>query len=84
MTAKILGRFFFLLSCLLIISPVFAENNFVLPQSNAPSRTYLPGDLVHIVVGSPANVVKVVAEMPNGERVTLDFERRTHIWHGLW
>ncbi|MFA6170722.1 MAG: hypothetical protein WCV63_10640 [Negativicutes bacterium] len=80
MTKKI----FCLLLGLLIISPAFSADNFNLPQSSARPRTYLPGDLVHLVVGAPANVVKVTALMPDGETLTLDFERRTHIWHGLW
>lgn len=45
---------------------------------------YLPGDLVHIVVGAPSNVVQIITTMPDGQRISLDFERRTHTWHGHW
>jgi hypothetical protein len=47
-------------------------------------KAYLPGDLVHIVAASPSNVVSVIAQTPDGQRLDLDFERRTHTWHGFW
>jgi hypothetical protein len=82
---KIDRRFGLVLLCLLIGCPLLAQENIgSVPRSAITPRTYLPGDLVHLVVGAPSNVVQVIAAMPDGQRLTLDFERRTHIWHGLW
>lgn len=79
------------LGCLLLIMYILMYTPAAAQQSvgsvSAPAETtkmYLPGDLVHLVVGAPANIVEVVAQMPDGSRFQLDFERRTHIWHGLW
>ena len=72
------------LACLLLVLPSPAENFGDTPQADIARKTYLPGDLVHLVVGAPSNVVQVIAEAPDGQKLTLDFERRTHIWHGLW
>jgi len=61
-----------------------AEEKFNLPQPGTGSKMYYPGDIVHIVVGAPSNVVEVVAILPDGERLKMDFDRRNHTWHGYW
>lgn len=53
------------------------------PKSLDP-KVYLPGDVVHIVVGAPPDTVQIIAEMPDGQRIKLDYETRNFIWHGHW
>jgi len=48
------------------------------------SRTYLPGDFVHVVVSAPADTSQITAIMPDGTPVTLIQERRTNVWRGIW
>lgn len=45
---------------------------------------YFPGDVVHIVVEAPSDVVSVTALMPDGEQLNLSFNRRTQVWHNYW
>jgi hypothetical protein len=54
------------------------------PPVGGGTKTYLPGDLVHIVVGAPADVVEILAVAPDSQKFKLSFERRTHTWHGYW
>lgn len=68
----------------MMVSAVLSQEKFSVSQAGHGTRTYLPGDLVHFVVGAPSNVVEVIAATPDGQRIALDFERRTHTWHGLW
>jgi len=68
----------------MMVSAVLSQEKFSVSQAGYGTKTYLPGDLVHFVVGAPSNVVEVIAATPDGQRIVLDFERRTHTWHGLW
>jgi hypothetical protein len=45
---------------------------------------YFPGDVVHIVVEAPPDVVNITALMPDGERLNLSYSRRTRVWHNYW
>jgi hypothetical protein len=72
-----------LLLLILLAAAAFAQEMFR-PGTDERIKSYLPGDLVHMVIGAPADVVAVTAVMPDGQKVKLDFERRTHIWHGYW
>jgi hypothetical protein len=45
---------------------------------------YFPGDVVHLVVDVPPDVVSVTALMPDGEQLNLGFSRRSRVWHNYW
>lgn len=62
--------------------PVYAAETMVSQVS--PTRIYLPGDVIHLVVAAPVDTVDLLAQMPDGSRIPLGFERRSHIWHGYW
>lgn len=68
---------------LLMAAACLAEGN-ITSEFGGGVKSYLPGDLVHIVVGAPADVVEITAVMPDEQKLKLDFERRTHVWHGYW
>jgi hypothetical protein len=72
-----------LLVCLLLAAACWADENFS-ANLGGGVKSYLPGDLVHLVVGAPADVVEIKAVLPDGQTIKLDFERRTHVWHGYW
>jgi hypothetical protein len=72
-----------LLTVLLIVPPVHADEPLSFTGSGTP-KAYLPGDVVHVVVASPPDTVKVVTVMPDSKRLELDFERRTYSWHAYW
>lgn len=52
-------------------------------DAEAP-KMYLPGDIVHLVVGAPPDTVQIIAEVPDGTRINMDFERRTYSWYAHW
>jgi hypothetical protein len=45
---------------------------------------YFPGDVVHLVVDVPPDVVSVSATMPDGEQINLGYSQRSRIWHNYW
>jgi len=45
---------------------------------------YFPGDVVHIVVDAPPDVIRVTALMPDGEQLNMSFSRRAGVWHNYW
>jgi len=72
------------LTCLALIFTIISPAAGTTEKLAPGTRTYLPGDVVHLVVGAPSNVVEMTATLPDGSRVVFDFERRSHIWHGYW
>ncbi|MDD4178675.1 MAG: hypothetical protein PHH14_01315 [Candidatus Margulisbacteria bacterium] len=72
------------LACLALILAIISPATGTTEKLAPGTRTYLPGDVVHLVVGAPSNVVEMTATLPDGSRIVFDFERRAHIWHGYW
>src|SRR3989338_1360272 len=77
---------YFVILCFvfLLIIPVYPQEEFENPRYNPGLKVYLPGDVVHVVVGAPIDTTQVIAAMPDGERIKLSFERRTYTWHSHW
>ncbi|MFA6432137.1 MAG: response regulator, partial [Candidatus Margulisiibacteriota bacterium] len=48
------------------------------------SRTYLPGDFVHVIVEAPVDTSQITAVMPDGTVTNLIQERGRNIWRGIW
>lgn len=48
------------------------------------SRKYFPGDVVHIIVEAPIDTTRVIAAMPDKQRVEMSFDRQANVWHGYW
>ncbi|MFH1826218.1 MAG: hypothetical protein ABH823_02880 [bacterium] len=83
---KFINRWLLLLVMLLLGVAAFAAETGELSDSgnSIRRRVYMPGDLVHVVVGAPVDISEVLAEMPDKTRLKLNFERRTYTWHGHW
>jgi hypothetical protein len=65
------------------MTPALAEKGLITQPADEP-KVYLPGDVVHIIVGAPPDTVRMVAEMPDGDQVNLGYEKRNFIWKGHW
>jgi len=48
------------------------------------ARTYLPGDIVHVIVDAPVDTVQITSTMPDGTIISLIQGRSTNIWRGIW
>jgi CheY-like chemotaxis protein len=48
------------------------------------SRTYLPGDFVHVVVEAPDDTAQISAALPDGSTANLVQDRRSNVWRGIW
>lgn len=68
---------------ILLCAPAFADKSLT-AQPEVDPKVYLPGDVVHIIVGAPPDTVRVIAEMPDGDQVALGYEKRNFIWKGHW
>lgn len=78
---------------ILVILTLCLLGTFVLAVENderfasakvSQARVYLPGDVVHLVVGAPVDVSEMTAILPNNDKLELQFDRRTRTWHGHW
>lgn len=75
--------FLFCWVVIILTAPVFADKSLMTRPGDEP-KVYLPGDVVHIIVGAPPDTVRVIAEMPDGDQVALGYEKRNFIWRGHW
>jgi hypothetical protein len=49
-----------------------------------PAQSYFPGDVVHVVVSAPIDTDSVSALMPDGQELSMIYDRRNKIWHNFW
>lgn len=74
-----------LLCCLLPLSAgAEAPDNGGISTVTFSVLKYFPGDVVHLVVDVPPDVVSVTATMPDGEQLNLGFSLRSRVWHNYW
>jgi hypothetical protein len=71
---------FSLLLCLLGLGALSAEETAL----RRDAKVYLPGDMVRIVVSAPPDTAKIVAVMPDRQRLSLSYDSRNAIWQGQW
>ena len=80
-----ISRFCFLASVLILL---FAALAVALPAGlvavSVNSRTYLPGDFVHLVVEAPDDTAQISATLPDGSAANLVQDRRSNVWRGIW
>ena len=69
-------------SCCLVLATFFFLISAVPAQ--APTKEYLPGDFVQLVVDAPVDTAQISATMPDGSVISLVHERTSSLWRGIW